>query len=356
MNEDRKKRGIKNHKILMTVAICALFLGSSNTFAARSTSHENHGVTEQMQSVAVNVLVVDAQGEPIIGANVVEKGTTNGGITDINGKIRMNVKAGALLQISFVGYTTQEIKATPNLRVVLKDDTELLDEVVVVGYGSQKKENLTGAVASVNVNQTLEGRPIADIGRGLQGTTPGLSIQVPSGEVGSDPIIKIRGQIGSIEGEATPLILLDNVEIPSIQMVNPDDIESISVLKDAASASIYGAKAAFGVVLITTKKGAKSDRVNVSYQGNLLFPKHGKRDENGTVQCFGIQRRSNEALRKNSHRRYFILYDRIRIGACPRMAKQIWRQVRSRRPLCIWARLVCGCQWTKYRSENFRPV
>ena len=99
MNEDRKKRGIKNHKILMTVAICALFLGSSNTFAARSTSHENHGVTEQMQSVAVNVLVVDAQGEPIIGANVVEKGTTNGGITDINGKIRMNVKAGALLQI-----------------------------------------------------------------------------------------------------------------------------------------------------------------------------------------------------------------------------------------------------------------
>lgn len=139
MNEDRKKRGIKNHKILMTVAICALFLGSSNTFAARSTSHENHGVTEQMQSVAVNVLVVDAQGEPIIGANVVEKGTTNGGITDINGKIRMNVKAGALLQISFVGYTTQEIKATPNLRVVLKDDTELLDEVVVVGYGSQKK-------------------------------------------------------------------------------------------------------------------------------------------------------------------------------------------------------------------------
>ena len=100
----------------MTVAICALFLGSSNTFAARSTSHENHGVTEQMQSVAVNVLVVDAQGEPIIGANVVEKGTTNGGITDINGKIRMNVTAGALLQISFVGYTTQEIKATPNRR------------------------------------------------------------------------------------------------------------------------------------------------------------------------------------------------------------------------------------------------
>ena len=208
----------------------------------------------------------------------------------------MNVKAGALLQISFVGYTTQEIKATPNLRVVLKDDTELLDEVVVVGYGSQKKENLTGAVASVNVNQTLEGRPIADIGRGLQGTTPGLSIQVPSGEVGSDPIIKIRGQIGSIEGEATPLILLDNVEIPSIQMVNPDDIESISVLKDAASASIYGAKAAFGVVLITTKKGAKSDRVNVSYQGNLSFQNMAKEMKMGQ---FNALEYSVEAMKRS---------------------------------------------------------
>ena len=139
-----------------------------------------HASTQQQKQITVKGVVTDMRGEPIIGANVVEKGTTNGGITDINGKIRMNVKAGALLQISFVGYTTQEIKATPNLRVVLKDDTELLDEVVVVGYGSQKKENLTGAVASVNVNQTLEGRPIADIGRGLQGTTPGLSIQVPS--------------------------------------------------------------------------------------------------------------------------------------------------------------------------------
>ena len=109
------------------------------------------------------------------------------------------------------------------------------------------------------MNQTLEGRPIADIGRGLQGTTPGLSIQVPSGEVGSDPIIKIRGQIGSIEGEATPLILLDNVEIPSIQMVNPDDIESISFLKDG-TAAIYGMNSANGAIVVTTKKDIKEKR------------------------------------------------------------------------------------------------
>lgn len=157
------------------------------------------------------------------------------------------------------------------MKIVLKEDSELLSEVVVVGYGVQKKENLTGAVASVDVNKTLEGRPIADVGRGLQGTTPGLSIVVPSGEVGSDPTIKIRGQIGSIDGGSEPLILLDNVEIPSIQMVNPDDIESISILKDAASASIYGAKAAFGVVLITSKKGAKQETINVSYSGNFSW-------------------------------------------------------------------------------------
>jgi len=109
------------------------------------------------------------------------------------------------------------------------------------------------------------------VGRGLQGSTPGLNVVIPSGEVGSDPILKIRGQFGSMQGGSSPLILMDNVEIPSIQMINPDDIESISVLKDAASASIYGAKAAFGVILITTKKGAKTESVNVSYSGNLSF-------------------------------------------------------------------------------------
>ena len=155
-----------------------------------------------------------------------------------------------------------------------------LNEVVVVGFGMQKKANLTGAVASVDT-KVLEARPIADVGRGLQGTTPGLSVVIPSGEVGSDPIMKIRGQLGSLQGGSAPLILMDNVEIPSIQMVNPDDIESISVLKDAASSSIYGAKAAFGVVLITTKKGAKTEGVNVTYSGNLAFQNISKKMEMG---------------------------------------------------------------------------
>ena len=270
MNENRKRRGLASGKLLTAVAFSALFLSGGNLWAA-DTMAAAPGVTEQMQSITVNGVVVDVQGEPVIGASVVEKGTTNGTVTNVDGKFNLSVKAGAVLQVSFVGYKTQEIKAAKTLKVVLKEDAELLSEVVVVGFGTQKKENLTGAVSSVDVSKTLEGRQIPDVGRGLQGTTPGLSVVIPSGEIGSDPTIKIRGQLGSLNGSTDPLILLDNVEIPSIQMVNPDDIESISVLKDAAASSIYGAKAAFGVVLITTKKGAKSEKVEVSYSGNFAW-------------------------------------------------------------------------------------
>ena len=242
-------------------------------------------MTEQLQTQIVNGLVVDVNGEPVIGASVVEKGTTNGGITDINGKFTLNVKPGSTLQISFVGYQTQEVKATKTVKVVLKEDSELLSEVVVVGYGTQKKANLTGAVATVDVNKTLDSRPIADIGRGLQGSVPGVNITIPTGEIGSDPLIKIRGQIGSISGNNTPLILLDNVEIPSIQMVNPNDVQSISVLKDAASSSIYGSKAAFGVILITTKSGAQTDKFEVSYSNNFSWQDPAKSIEIGGIEA-----------------------------------------------------------------------
>lgn len=289
MNEDHKKRGLANSKFLTAIAISALFLSSGNVMATQTASGNIPEVTEQLQTITITGLVVDAAGEPIIGASVVEKGTTNGGITNLDGKFTLNVKPGATLKISYVGYQTKEVKANKMMKIVMTEDSEILSEVVVVGYGSQKKENLTGAVASVDVNKTLSGRQIPDIGRGLQGTTPGLSVVIPSGEIGSDPTMKIRGQIGSIDGSSTPLILLDNVEIPSIQMVNPDDIESISVLKDAASASIYGAKGAFGVVLITTKKGAKTDKIDVSYSGNFSWQNISKKMEMAGVD--GIQYR-----------------------------------------------------------------
>lgn len=284
MNEDCRKEDCLI-KDLTVVAISTLLLSSGNVIATQTTIDGSLRVTEQLQTQIVNGLVVDVNGEPVIGASVVEKGTTNGGITDINGKFTLNVKPGSTLQISFVGYQTQEVKATKTVKVVLKEDSELLSEVVVVGYGTQKKANLTGAVATVDVNKTLDSRPIADIGRGLQGSVPGVNITIPTGEIGSDPLIKIRGQIGSISGNNTPLILLDNVEIPSIQMVNPNDVQSISVLKDAASSSIYGSKAAFGVILITTKSGAQTDKFEVSYSNNFSWQDPAKSIEIGGIEA-----------------------------------------------------------------------
>lgn len=227
----------------------------------------------QQQNVTVRGKITDNMDEPLPGVNIVMKGDRKvGAVSDIDGNYTIFVPTGnETLVFTYVGFEPQEIAIAgrTTINVTLRDDSRSLEEVVVVGYGTQKKENLTGAVSSVDVEKTLGSRPIADVGRGLQGTIPGLSVVVPSGEVGSDPIMKIRGQIASIAGSSNPLILLDNVEIPSIQLVNPSDIESISVLKDAAASSIYGSKAAFGVILITTKKGAKGDKIEVTYSTNL---------------------------------------------------------------------------------------
>lgn len=241
----------------------------------------------QIQRISVSGSVTDAiTNERLIGVTVVVKGTTIGTVTDINGNYQLQAESNAILVFSYVGMKTQEIAVAGRntVNVALEQATVELGEFVAIGYGTQKKANLTGAVASVDT-RVLEARPIPDIGRGLQGSTPGLNIVIPSGEVGSDPLIKIRGQFASMRGGTAPLILMDNVEIPSIQMVNPEDIESISVLKDAASSSIYGAKAAFGVILITTKKGARTESVNVSYSGNLSFQNLSKKMEMGGIDA-----------------------------------------------------------------------
>jgi len=232
------------------------------------------------QGITVTGTVSD-YGGTLPGVNVVLKGTLTGVVTDMDGKYEITVPdANAVLVFSFVGFNTTEmvVGAQRIIDVLLTEDAQMIEEVVVVAYGTQKKINLTGAVHSVDVEKTLNNRPIADVGRSLQGTTPGLSIVVPNGEAGSDAVIRIRGQIASINSTASsaPLILLDNVEISSLSLVNPDDIESISVLKDAAASSIYGAKASLGVILITSKKGAKTDQVNVTYSNNFAWSKVAK--------------------------------------------------------------------------------
>ena len=209
---------------------------------------------------------------PLSGVTVTVVGTNNRTVTDEDGKFSIVADNGSQLRFSSVGFKSQDVRVQSNVvNITLSADDTSLEEVVVVGYGTQKKEHLTGAVSSVNVEERLGSRPIPDAGRGLQGVVPGLSVRVPMGEVGSDPVMKIRGHVGSIEGNSNPLILVDNVEIPSIQMVNPDDIAEVTVLKDAASAAIYGSKAAFGVILITTKKGAKTERTDMTYSSNFSF-------------------------------------------------------------------------------------
>ena len=263
--------------IQKAACMCLLsgLLMPTDAFAAQSATESKTEITYSLnatqQKKAIKGHVTDSNGEPLVGVTVTEKGTKNTAITNVDGNFQLNVKPGAQLEVSYVGFAPKTVSASSNMNITLKEDDKQLSEVVVVGYGTQKKANLTGAVVSVDVNKTLSSRPIADVGRGLQGVVPGMNITVPTGEVGSDPLIHIRGQVASVNGSGAPLILLDNVEIPSIQLVNPNDIESISVLKDAAASSIYGSKAAFGVVLITTKKGATSDKFEVTYTNNFSF-------------------------------------------------------------------------------------
>lgn len=222
------------------------------------------------QQVQVAGVVNDAMG-PVIGASVVEKGTTNGIITDIDGRFALSVQPNATLVISYIGYQTQEIKVVPGqeINVLLVEDIAALEEVVVVGFGTQKKVNLTGSVGTVD-SKALESRPVTNAAQALQGLVPGLQISQNSGSLESSPSINIRG-VGTIgEGSSgSPLVLIDGME-GDLNSVNPQDIENVSVLKDAAASSIYGSRAPFGVILVTTKSG-KSGKTQINYNNSFRW-------------------------------------------------------------------------------------
>lgn len=220
---------------------------------------------------------MDVLGESIIGANVVVKGTVNGVITDIDGYFTLNnVPVGSVIQISYIGYLNEEVKVTANtteIKVTLKEDALALDEVVVVGYGSEKKVNLTGSVANINMAEMSESRPITDVSQGLAGMAAGVQVTSNSNKPGDNTAsIMIRGQ-GTLNNSA-PLVIIDGVE-GSLSSVQPQDIENLSVLKDAASAAIYGSRAANGVILITTRTG-KQGKTKVDYNGYLSWESVGK--------------------------------------------------------------------------------
>lgn len=238
----------RSYKLLLTLLV---LLMSTNAFAQRLTATGK---------------VVDAAGLEVIGASVLEKGTTNGVVTNLDGEFSLSVGQNATLVISFIGYKTIEVKAATNMNITLQEDNELLDEVVVIGYGSVKRKDVTTAVSTVSTKD-LDQRPIVSAAQALQGKAAGVSVMQPSGEPGGGMSIRVRGTT-SFNGSNDPLYVVDGVPVDNINFLSPNDIENLSILKDASSAAIYGSRAANGVVLITTKSGSAGNAkvaLNVQY-------------------------------------------------------------------------------------------
>ena len=230
--------------------------------------------------------ITDTLGSPLPGATITIKGTTNGVSSDFDGNFSIVVNDTDVLVISYVGFKTQEIAVSgkSSIKVVLIEDANVLDEIVVVGFGTQKKENITGATSFVKMDEIIADRPIVNSAQALQGVSAGLQVVSTSGQPGSTGTsLNIRG-FNSING-GTPLILVDNVPM-SLNDVNPRDIESVSVLKDASSASIYGSRAAFGVVLITTKKASRNEMIKASYSTTTSFSSPSDLPEKATTKEF----------------------------------------------------------------------
>jgi len=258
------------NKIFADTNVAYRVLGKNITLIVRPESAVKSTFQPQQRQRHITGTVVDSSGQPIIGANVVIKGTTNGTVSDMDGKYRIdNVQNNTVIEISYLGYLSQEIRVGNQsvINAILKEDSQKLDEVVVVGYAVQKKVNLSGSVSTADTKK-LADRPISNIGAALQGTVANLNIDPTSGDPNDLPSFNIRGYT-SING-GSPLVVIDGVtsDMTALNHLNPADIANVSVLKDASSSAIYGSRAAYGVILVTTKKG-QSEKVTVNYNGNF---------------------------------------------------------------------------------------
>ena len=228
------------------------------------------------QTIQLTGTVTDTKGETLIGASVLEKGTTNGCITDIDGNFALTVATNATMVISYVGYVAQEIPLNGQkvLKVTLKDDTEMLDEVMVIAYGTTKKESFTGS-AEVIKSEKLKERPVANVTKALDGMVAGVQTTSGSGQPGSGSSVVVRGY-GSINSSQSPLYVVDGVPYDgNISAINPNDIETMTVLKDASAGALYGSRGANGVILVTTKSG-KEGKLSVSYNAYYSWKKMAK--------------------------------------------------------------------------------
>ena len=259
LQERTEQSMAKNLKVGMLV--CASILAANAAYANYPTSNELLTVTQQTGKIK-GTIVDSKTGEPVIGASVKVKGTKLAAVTDLNGEFELNTHANATLQISYVGFKETEVKASNGMKISLEEDTEALEEVVVVGYGTQKKESLTGAMANIK-GEKLKDITSATVENMLNGKVSGVYVAPGSGRPGSTGAIIIRGQT-SINGATAPLWVVDGVIVGnSAGDLNPDDIETMTVLKDAASTAIYGSEGANGVVVVTTKQ-AKHEKMSIS--------------------------------------------------------------------------------------------
>ncbi len=254
---------------MKTALLACALISMSPAFAPDATAKADNfapPAIQQQKKVATG-RVVDNLGEPLIGVTVMEAGTSNGAVTDVDGNFTLSLnKPNGKITVSYIGYNSQTLAPSSNMKITMTPEDRELNEVVVVGYGTQKKVNLTGSVSSVD-SKVLESRPIQNLQSGLQGLMPGVTISGTNGAPGMDAgSINVRG-VGTLN-TSSPYILIDGVESGTMSSLDPNDIESISVLKDAASAAIYGSKAANGVILITTKHG-KNGKPQVSYNGYI---------------------------------------------------------------------------------------
>lgn len=264
-------------RAFVKVSACVVLSAGCLPMATYAESVGAPVVETVLQQKAISGKVVDSKGESIIGANVMEKGTSNGTITDFDGNFSLNVSAKSVLQISYIGYKTQEIPVSQlkaGAVITLKEDTEVMDEVVVIGYGTQRKGDVTSAIASVKAEDFTVGK-VGDAADLIKGKVAGLSIAKGSGDPNATSAIRLRGVI-SVNGSTTPLILIDGVE-GDLSTVAPENIEAIDVLKDASAAAIYGTRGANGVILITTKTGKREAHTTASYSGYVSASQFGKK-------------------------------------------------------------------------------
>ena len=256
----------KAKKTALFVGLCFLSM-----ISAQQASAATESVASVQQTKQATGHVADSQG-PLIGATVLEKGTTNGTITDFDGNFSLNVKPGATLVISYVGYVSQEVKAGDNIRVSLKEDGHLVNEVVVIGYGTQRREAVTGSVANIG-GEKLNQVAATNAAQALQGRVAGVLMTQTSSKPGEEMQIRIRGQ-RSLSASNDPLIVLDGIPfMGQLSDINPTDIKSMDILKDASATAIYGSRGANGVIIITTVKGAQGTPAKVSYNGYVSFKK-----------------------------------------------------------------------------------